>query len=108
MRGVTGIEFGPDSCVLARVHAAGDAAHVFSIYGLQPDDARPGDADFVPRLRQVRRTKRFPSRARVVAWGLGEALGPADGTTRLAPSPVKYTPSSQRRKYCATNRSGSP
>lgn len=89
MRSVTGIEFGPDRCVMVRVRDGGARAEVSAVYGVAPDDVRPGDRDFVARLRDVRRAARFPRRARVVAWGIGTDRSPSDPVVRVVLEPLR-------------------
>ena len=84
MAGVTGVELGPDTCILTRVHPGARGLHVFAVHGLDARDPRPGDADFVARLREVRRRRRLPRRARAVIWGRGDPPSiPQNGAAEL-------------------------
>jgi hypothetical protein len=87
MRRLTGIELGPDACVLVRVRPDGDLVLVSALDRLEPDGSPAAHAPFSERLREVRRTKRFPRRARVVAWGLHQSASIVDAATlaRFAP-----------------------
>ena len=76
MSGVTGIELGPNYCVLVRGGHAGSQQTVSTASTLLPS-AWSGDRQSrVQRLREARERGDFPSRARVVAWGSGSADRP--------------------------------
>src|SRR5215208_8161184 len=88
MRSLTGIELGVASCVLARVRPAADTVRVSAVSGTSAadwDDAQP----LAENLRRVRRARRFPRRASVVAWGLHESASVSDPLTRAALAPVR-------------------
>jgi hypothetical protein len=69
MASTTGIELGPDSCLLAAVrHGRDGGAEIFALHRLDgsewpPDDRLRGDS-----LRTIRRGDGFPRRASVVVW----------------------------------------
>lgn len=78
MSGVTGIELGPNYCVLVRGGHAGSQQTVSTAATLVPS-AWSGDRQSrVQLLREVRERGDFPSRARVVAWGSVSATAPND------------------------------
>src|SRR6186997_4844 len=91
MGSVTGVELGPESCVVVRVRAAGDRVELTAVRGLRDDDwdgARP----LAENLAEARRNDRLPRTARVVAWGLHDpaaATDPGDSMTRTLVSPVR-------------------
>ena len=69
MSGVTGIELGPDYCVLVRGGRLGSHRTVSAASTILPS-AWPTDPHaLVERLHEARRRNDLPSRARVVAWG---------------------------------------
>jgi hypothetical protein len=68
----TGIELGPDRCVLAGVRTTGSGNEIVALHTVGPDDWPAHDLAFADLLRDVRKSKRFPKHARVVAWGLPE------------------------------------
>ena len=77
MSGVTGIELGPNYCVLVRGGRAGSQQTVSAASTLLLSAS--GDRQSrVHRLREARERGDFPSRARVVAWGSGSATAPND------------------------------
>ena len=72
MSNVTGVELGPNSCVLVRTGSYGSAART-SIAAARVVSAGEWSEDLEALggvLRQARRTHQFPRRARVVAWDL--------------------------------------
>ena len=88
MGSVTGIELGPESCVLVRVRAHGSRVRVSAVHGAHAHESLPADVALAAHLRQVRRRGRFPKRARVVAWGLHESASATDAAARAALSPL--------------------
>lgn len=97
MRVTTGIELGPEACVVVRVRGGGDRVELSAVRGLRGDDwdaRRP----LVENLAEARRTHRLPRAARVVAWGLPQSasstdsanpLDSADQTARTLVSPLR-------------------
>jgi hypothetical protein len=87
MRSVTGIELGADSCVIARVRPSRETLRVSAVHGLYDgdwDSSRTlGDS-----LRDVRRSKGFPRRARVVAWGLDPTAAAGELATNPGLAPL--------------------
>ena len=78
MPGVTGIELGPDCCVLVRggrlgAHRTVAAAATIGTLAFSTPRDRPA---LVERLREARRNQDLPTRARVVAWGDGSSVAP--------------------------------
>ena len=66
MRGITGVELGPDSCVLVRSGRDGSRTAVSSARTLVPGEL----GAFASALRQAREEDGLPAHARVVAWGV--------------------------------------
>jgi hypothetical protein len=87
MRGVTGIELGPDTCVLACVRPGPDGPRISAVHGLQSDAVLP-DAGRGAYLARVRRDGRFARPARVVAWGLPDGTPRDDLVARAALAPL--------------------
>src|SRR5512140_1328328 len=77
MSAVTAIELGADTCVLVKAGVRGTDVHVERVETLDPA-AFPGADAFGEALRQVRKTRRLPRRARVVLWGLPEGATSRD------------------------------
>jgi hypothetical protein len=74
--GVTGVELGPDCCVLVRGGRLGAHRTVAAAASI-PSSSWPRDRHaLVERLRELRRRYDLPSRARVVAWGDDSSLAP--------------------------------
>jgi hypothetical protein len=66
MRAITGIELGPDCCVLVRSGRAGSKTAVSSARTLVPHAPHA----FAAALRHAREENAMPAHARVVAWGV--------------------------------------
>jgi hypothetical protein len=76
MSGVTGIELGPDYCVLVRGGRHGSHRTVSAASAIMPS-AWPADPGaLVERLREAKHSSDLSSRARVVAWGDERTLSP--------------------------------
>jgi hypothetical protein len=69
---VTGVELGPESCVLARVRTAGDRIQLSAVRG-QTDEDWDSSRTLAQNLANARRGGRFSRTARVVVWGLESA-----------------------------------
>lgn len=82
MPSATGIELGPDSCVLVRARLTAEGLEVAAMHSIEPSEWPGNSAALVATLRAVRRTKRFPRNARVVSWTGGE--GSIGGDPRAA------------------------
>jgi hypothetical protein len=67
---ISGIELGPDSCVLVRARTRGAVIEVSALHQIEPATWPAHDSALAETLRQLRHAKRFPRRARLVAWGL--------------------------------------
>jgi hypothetical protein len=81
LSGVTGIELGPNYCVLIKPGRGGHAGSqqtVSTASTLLPSAWSGDRTSRVQRLREARESGDFPSRARVVAWGSGSATAPND------------------------------
>lgn len=72
MPSITGIELGPDSCVLVSARSLEDAAEVSALHLIERAEWPQHDLAQTTMLRAIRRRKRLPRRANVVAWGLDE------------------------------------
>jgi hypothetical protein len=89
MASTTGIELGPNNCLLAGVRpAAGGGAEVFALHSIDAAEWPLHDEAIVEALRTVRRTRRFPRRASVVAWGLPDGVAD-DEISRAALKPIE-------------------
>ena len=89
MRRLTGIELGPDACVLVRLRPDGDLIQVSAVHRLESDGSAAPHAPLSERLREVRRAKRFPRHARVVAWSLHQSASIADAATLAGLAPLR-------------------
>src|SRR5215203_5016738 len=87
MRSMTGIELGEDSCVIARVRSGHETLRVSAVHGLSDADWDAGRT-LCDNLRDVRRARSFPRRARVVAWGLHHTGSTGELSTNAALAPV--------------------
>ena len=89
MASVTGIELGRESCVLAGVRASGPGtADVMALHIIEPAAWPTLDVALVETLRSVRRGKRFPRNARIVAWGLPDDPAGNEATVRALQRPI--------------------
>src|SRR6266545_4328562 len=88
MASTTGIELGPDTCVLAGVRTSrSGGAEIVALHTIEPAEWPAHDVALAEMLRGVRRSKRFPKRACVVAWGLPEDAA-KDTISRAAMRPL--------------------
>src|SRR3954464_3430517 len=71
MARLTAIEFGADTCAMARVAERRGQVELLDVEMIDPA-AFPGGESFTVVLRQARRARKLPRRARVVMWGLPE------------------------------------
>ncbi len=87
MASVTGIEFKPDSCVLAGVRASRGGIDVFAVHAIGRAAWPSQDVALTETLRTARRQKRLPRRAHVVVWGIpeGGAVDESATVARLQP-----------------------
>jgi hypothetical protein len=76
MSGVTGIELGPNYCVLVRGGRLGPHRTVSAASAIPPSAWPEDQGALVERLREAKRSNDLSSRARVVAWGDEGALSP--------------------------------
>lgn len=84
----TGIEIGPDSCVLVAVRPRrGGPAEVRAFHTIERSEWPPTGAALAAALLAVRRSRRLPRRARVVSWDVpgGASPGDAGGVAALRP-----------------------
>lgn len=88
MAAITGIELGPDSCVLVRAQLVRGATEVSNVHIVGAGDWPSQDVAVADLLRRVRREKGFPRSARVVAWGLPDSASASDPATRGALRPL--------------------
>jgi hypothetical protein len=85
----TGIELGPDSCVLVSVRpGAGGAVDVAALQVIEPASWPTSDVAQTEALRDARLRKRFPRAARVVVWGLPEDRPADDAISRAGLRPI--------------------
>src|SRR4029453_8025118 len=87
MASTTGIELGPDSCVLAGIRTSRSGADIVALHMVEPAVWPTHDVALAEMLRGVRKTKKFPKGARVVAWCLPEDAT-IDAVTRAAMRPL--------------------
>jgi hypothetical protein len=88
MSAMTGIEFGPHSCVLVRARRHEGVIELTAGHVIEPS-AWPSQTSLAAELlKGVRREKDFPRSARVVAWGLAEGAGARDPATRAVLRPL--------------------
>ena len=85
---VTGVELGPDSCVLARVRTAGDRVQLSAVRG-QADEEWDSSRTLAQNLVNARRGGRFPRTARVVAWDQHESASQTDAGAFGPGSPLR-------------------
>ena len=89
MASVTGIELGRESCVLVGVRASGGGtADVMALHIIEPSAWPTLDVALIETLRSVRRAKRFPRNARIVAWGLPDDPAGNEATVRALQRPI--------------------
>ncbi len=84
----TGIELGPESCVLAGVRAGRLNPEVCSLAVVGPSVWPGHGVPLADMLRSIRRQKKMPRSARVVAWRLPEGAHPDDPVARAALRPL--------------------
>ncbi len=68
MSGITGVELGPDRCVLVRAARHGARTTVASVRTIGPGELSGDPAARTEALRDIRQHERFPARTRVVQW----------------------------------------
>jgi hypothetical protein len=78
MNDITGIELGPNSCVLVRAAEHASHATVTAARAVTPGEWTDDHDELVSLLRSARRTNKLPPRARVVAWGLRDSSASTD------------------------------
>ncbi|HEX6975894.1 MAG TPA: hypothetical protein VF147_15920 [Vicinamibacterales bacterium] len=88
MSSSTGIELGPDSCMLAGVRARRRGPEIFAVHAIDASGWPSQDEALAGLLRSARRVKKLPRAARVVAWGLPEGARADDPVTRAQLRPV--------------------
>lgn len=89
MASTTGIELASDSCLLVGVRPGrGGAGEVLALHAIAGTEWPAYDAARVEVLSSVRRGKRLPRRAVVVAWGLPDA-GVDDASVPAAVQPIE-------------------
>lgn len=117
MASTTGIELGPDTCLLAGVRPArAGGAEVLAVHRITADDWPLHDGAKSDVLRAARRAKRLPTRASVVAWDLPDGAED-DEIARIALRPVEaagfriisiLTPPQALARLAATRPRNSP
>jgi hypothetical protein len=88
MRRSTGIELGPDSCVLVAARQGGATTDVSVLHLLEGADWPSHDVAITSTLKDLRRARRLPRRAAVVVWGLPDDAASQEPSTRAAVGPV--------------------
>lgn len=93
MSGVTGIELGPNCCVLVRGGRLGSRRTVSGAAAIAPAAWPEGAHALAERLREIRIREDLPTRARVVSWSHAHASGvasspPAAGMDEDALAPL--------------------
>ena len=78
MADITGIELGPNCCVLVRAGGDGSQPTVAAARAVTPSEWSQDHDGLVNLLRSARRTNRLSAHARVVAWGLSNSHSTAD------------------------------
>ena len=87
MPNTTGIEIGPNSCVLTAVRVGRRGAAIVALHVIAPADWPAQDLALAELLRSVRRRKKLPRAAHVVAWGL-PGVGAEDPRSRAVLEPL--------------------
>jgi hypothetical protein len=72
MGSTTGIELGPDTCVLAGVRTGRAGVEIVGLHIIEPAAWPAQDIALSEALRTARKSQSLPRGARVVAWGLSE------------------------------------
>ena len=117
MASTTGIELGPDSCLLAAVRQGRDGGAEISALRRLDGSEWPADDRFRgDSLRTVRRGDRFPRRASVVVWSaLAETIDEATRAHALSPIEAAgfhvvsvLTPPEALAQLAAARRRGAP
>ena len=88
MGNATGIELGPDSCVLVAARAGATGSEVSAVHVIEPADFPGVGVALTEALRGARRQKKFPRRARVVLWSLEQPASVQDAVVRSAIRPL--------------------
>jgi hypothetical protein len=88
MRRSTGIELGPESCVLVAARRGRSETEVSAAHVIEPAAWPSHDVAVTSTLRNVRRADRLPRRAAVIVWGLPDDAGTHEPSTRAAVRPV--------------------
>lgn len=113
MSNITGIELGPESCVLVSARQGSDAAQVSAVHVLDPLLSSAGGAALTAALMTARRTGRFPRSARVVSWGLAAPAAADDPASAPLVKPIAdagfrveaiLTPAEALARLAATRR----
>src|SRR5687768_9886017 len=89
MATTTGIELGPDSCVMVAARPGKGATDVSAVHVIPPEEWPSHDVAVTAALRSARRQKRFPRRARVVVWGLHDIDSTDDPAMHAGVRPVE-------------------
>jgi hypothetical protein len=90
MGSTTGIELGPDFCVLVAVRPRGaGAAEVLALHCIERSEWPLRDTGVTEAFRAARADKKFPRKARLVVWGLPEGAAPDDPAVAALLRPVR-------------------
>jgi hypothetical protein len=88
MRRSTGIELGPDSCVMVAARRGRSATDVSVTHAIEPAAWPSHDVAVTSALKSARRANRLPRRAAVIVWGLPDDAATHEPSTRAAVRPV--------------------
>jgi hypothetical protein len=84
MRRTTGIELGPDSCVVVAARRGRSAVEVSAVHVLDLPTGSSHDGAVTEALQSARRDGRLPRRAVAVVWGLPDDASADDPEARAA------------------------
>lgn len=85
----TGIEIGPDACVLVALRPRrGGPAEVRAFHAIERSEWPPTGSALVAALTALRRSRRLPRRARVVSWRAPDGTGLHDPAADAAVRPL--------------------
>lgn len=84
----TGIELGPESCVLVRARRRAGAVEVLALHQIERAAWPAHDTALTATLRDLRKSMRFPPRARIVAWHLSAPAAAGDPVVRALVTPI--------------------
>jgi hypothetical protein len=89
MPSTTGIELGPDSCVLVSAAAAQGAVDVRAVHIIGPAVWPAEESALVALLRDARRQFSLPRNARVILWGAPDTASIDQAVAKVATGPLR-------------------